>query len=293
MMADKRAYFKLDVGYMNNPKVLAVLDESPIAILLHVASIGYAAQHLTNGVVPVRALLRMTGATQADAEMLYAAGLWINGPTGGKAEVHDYLKHQRSAEEVKGLSEAGKRGARARWNAEANAGANANRIGDPDAEAIADSMRTPMPREEREEREEKKDVSAARATDATPGTGLALVSNERPDVDRLCDHLATRIEANGSKRPPITKGWRDAARLMLDRDGRSEQEVHGAIDWCQADDFWRSNVMSLPKLREKFDTLRLQAQRSNTATAAPRRGDINWDVAFERARQIDANGGIA
>ena len=50
---------------------------------------------------------------------------------------------------------------------------------------------------------------------------------------------------------------------MLDRDGRTEQQIHAAIDWCQADEFWRSNVLSMPKLREKYDQLRLQAQRRN------------------------------
>ncbi|MFF5790222.1 hypothetical protein ACFY8P_35280 [Streptomyces sp. NPDC012693] len=83
----------------------------------------------------------------------------------------------------------------------------------------------------------------------------------REDVERLCEHLADRIEENGSKRPTITKTWRDAARLMLDKDGRTEEQVHGAIDWCQDSGFWRSNVMSMPKLRDKYDTLRLQASR--------------------------------
>src|SRR5262249_55122202 len=41
----------------------------------------------------------------------------------------------------------------------------------------------------------------------------------RADVGRLCEHLADRIEANGSKRPVIGKRWHDAARLMLDLDG--------------------------------------------------------------------------
>jgi hypothetical protein len=54
---------------------------------------------------------------------------------------------------------------------------------------------------------------------------------------------------------------------MLDRDGRTEQEVHGAIEWCQGDEFWRANILSLPKLREKYDQLRLQAQRRSGSTS--------------------------
>jgi hypothetical protein len=92
----------------------------------------------------------------------------------------------------------------------------------------------------------------------------------REDVLRLCNHLADRIADNGSKRPSIGKGWYDAARLILDRDGRTEAEVHKAIDWCQDDEFWRSNILSMPTLRAKYDQLRLQAQS--------RRGSHNLSV---------------
>ncbi len=83
----------------------------------------------------------------------------------------------------------------------------------------------------------------------------------RPDVERLCARLADRIEANGCKRPAVGKKWRDAARLMIDRDGRTEQQITAAIDWCQDNEFWRSNILSMPKLREKYDQLRMQASR--------------------------------
>lgn len=111
---------------------------------------------------------------------------------------------------------------------------------------------------------------------------LALHEAPRPDVDRICQHLADSIEANGSKRPDIGKRWQDAARLMLDRDGRTEDEVHGAIDWCQADEFWRSNVLSLPTLREKYDTLRLQAQRKS-GTSRQQAEEAMWERAYARA----------
>lgn len=81
----------------------------------------------------------------------------------------------------------------------------------------------------------------------------------RPEIEQLCEHLADRIEANGSKRPSITKRWEDACRLMLDRDGRTTEQISYLIDWSQAHEFWKSNILSMPKLRDKFDQLRLQA----------------------------------
>jgi hypothetical protein len=90
----------------------------------------------------------------------------------------------------------------------------------------------------------------------------------RPEVDLLCNRLADAIEGNGSKRPPVGQAWRDAARLMLDKDGRSVEQVSKAIDWCQNDEFWRGVVLSMPKLRQQYDKLRLAAQRGGGARPA-------------------------
>lgn len=84
---------------------------------------------------------------------------------------------------------------------------------------------------------------------------------ERDDVNRICTHLRNRIVANGARKPNITKGWRDAARLLLDKDEIPEPEVHRMIDWCQDDNFWRGNILSMPKFREKYDTLKMHSSR--------------------------------
>lgn len=104
-------------------------------------------------------------------------------------------------------------------------------------------------------------------------------ADERPDVDDLCRHLADAIEANGSKRPTVTKRWRTSARLLLDADGRTPDQVRAAIDWCQADTFWRSVILSMPKLREKYDQIRLAAQRQQPGHAAPRPSTTDQRVA--------------
>ncbi|MFE2407028.1 hypothetical protein ACFXDE_01655 [Kitasatospora sp. NPDC059408] len=83
---------------------------------------------------------------------------------------------------------------------------------------------------------------------------------ERPDVEEACTLLADLVAANGTKRPNITKRWRDAARLLIDTDKVSLTDVLGAIRWSQNDEFWRSNILSMPKLRQKYPQLRLRAQ---------------------------------
>lgn len=117
----------------------------------------------------------------------------------------------------------------------------------------------------------------------------------RGDVERLCRRLADRIEANGSKRPNIGKRWHDAARLLIDNDGRTEQQVMAAIDWSQANEFWHRNILSMPKLREKYDQLRLAALAEQRKKATPGRQqetDDQFKRAMERikARKENANG---
>lgn len=97
-----------------------------------------------------------------------------------------------------------------------------------------------------------------KAKDSSPRRDL---NADREDIRRLCAHLADRLVAHGVNRPTIGKKWLDAARLMLDKEGRTEAQVHIAIDWCQDSEFWHPNILSMPTLRDKYEQLRLQAVR--------------------------------
>ncbi|MGP9682051.1 hypothetical protein [Brachybacterium sp. AOP3-A1-3] len=100
-----------------------------------------------------------------------------------------------------------------------------------------------------------------RGTEEQTSSSEVATAPIRPEIEALCTLLADLVEQNGSKRPTITQKWRDAARLMLDRDGRTPEQIAYLIRWAQADEFWRSNIQSMPKLRDKFDQLRLKAQQ--------------------------------
>jgi len=108
----------------------------------------------------------------------------------------------------------------------------------------------PRPQErEPSEREPVNETSSAIAADSVAA-----------DVVALCNHLADRIAENGSKRPTVTQRWIDSCRLLIVKDGRTPEQIRRCIDWCQDDEFWRANVMSMPTLRAKYDTLRLRAK---------------------------------
>lgn len=101
----------------------------------------------------------------------------------------------------------------------------------------------------------------------------------RLDVDQICSYLADKIEANGSKRPPITNAWRREARLLLDGDWPTPvnaDRVIAAIDWASAHPFWHQNILSMAALRKQWDRLRLgklaelkQPRRSNPVYRNP------------------------
>ena len=80
---------------------------------------------------------------------------------------------------------------------------------------------------------------------------------------KACNLLADLIESNGSKRPAVTDKWLIEMERLNRIDERSWEQITKAIEWCQADDFWRGNIMSPAKLRKQYDQLRLAAQRNS------------------------------
>jgi len=99
---------------------------------------------------------------------------------------------------------------------------------------------------------------------------------------RLVHYSVQTVAANqqqSGRRPHIGKLWRQSARYLLDIDGLCEDRVHAAIDWCQDDEFWRPNILSMSKLREKYVVLQAAARRRPGTSAAdplvPRSG--LWD----------------
>lgn len=83
------------------------------------------------------------------------------------------------------------------------------------------------------------------------------------EVHELCQHLADWIAKNGGRPPTVGALWLQACDRLIRIDGIPAEDVRGAIDWSQQNEFWRGNILSMPKLREKYDQLRSQAQRMN------------------------------
>lgn len=80
------------------------------------------------------------------------------------------------------------------------------------------------------------------------------------DEDSIHYKLAKKLYSNilnnnhGYKHPNL-QSWANDVRLMMERDNRTEEQITYLIDWCQKDSFWKTNILSPSKLREKFDQL--------------------------------------
>lgn len=81
---------------------------------------------------------------------------------------------------------------------------------------------------------------------------------------KLALYLFTKIQQNNPEHKDLTdyqkQKWADHIRLMIERDNRTPQQIHNMIDWCQADDFWKQNILSTDKLRKQYDTMRPKAK---------------------------------
>lgn len=90
------------------------------------------------------------------------------------------------------------------------------------------------------------------------------------EVDRLCELFSTLTRARtetpaSSSRYRVSVRWRIEMDRLLRIDGRSPLEVEQAIRWLDRDEFWSGVVLSVPKLRAKFDQLRATAKRKRPA----------------------------
>jgi hypothetical protein len=114
MTADPRTYIKLHDGMPDHPKVVGLSDA---AFRAYVELLCYCSRYLTDGDVPTQ-VVRKIAAAKIQSELV-AAGLAEESPKG--MAMHDYLEHQRSAEQAAEMRQkrqvAGKKGGEAKANA--------------------------------------------------------------------------------------------------------------------------------------------------------------------------------
>jgi hypothetical protein len=127
---------------------------------------------------------------------------------------------------------------------------------------------------------------------AKPKAGRKKISDApRPDVDALCNRLVELMIANECKPPTITQAWRDETRRMLDIDGRDFNKAMGLLEWSQKHWFWKPNIHSMKKFREKYDQMRQQANAEwerGTIPGQRANSDLGGAAHMERFRTRQA-----
>ena len=276
---DPRQFVRIAVDLPFGTKVNRLVDPV-VGVAAQVIAVCFAAQGFTDGHVPVNAV-RRSGIPDAVIKDMVAEGFWHDEhsdlsacsrcqvPKPNSIYVHDYLRHQRSAQQARDLTEkrraAGQASANKRW----------------------------APHREQQQEERAVVTKAAKAKGEE--------SPVRPEVEMLCNGLANFIARNDSKgrRPTPGKAWYDDMRKMLDIDGFTVDELKDVISWTQQHPKWSNWVKSPHKLREQLksdrnDLLGLMRKEGNK----PGRNDARVQNALNVADELDmefgdGDGGMA
>lgn len=87
--------------------------------------------------------------------------------------------------------------------------------------------------------------------------------------------------------------WAHEIRLMREQDGRTHNEICAMFDWANKDSFWRANVRSPVKLREKWEDLAVrrseQAARQGGSPAGASESDPRCEHVHEGGTRCEAN----
>jgi hypothetical protein len=126
-------------------------------------------------------------------------------------------------------------------------------------------------RQSREETENSSSEPKSSSDQEKTSNNFRLEENATPTPKATPSHEAQKLAAllSGEIRrnapefritPSQLRKWAVTADRMLRLDRRSYDQTVDVIRWCQADEFWHSNVLSMEKVREKFDTLVLKGE---------------------------------
>lgn len=112
----------------------------------------------------------------------------------------------------------------------------------------------------------------------------------------LSKDLFNRIKRNNDEaKEPNYQTWADDFRKLIELDGKSVDNVRLVIEWCQQDSFWKANILSAKKLRDKYDQLKVQSGKflnpgnQTTVTDEEMGGNDKYQQYLERKGLAAAN----
>jgi hypothetical protein len=269
-MASSWLFFKLHNGFPEHHKTLELSDK---AFRQLIEAWCYCSRNLNDGKLSKTQFFRLF--SPKSRKEVIDAGFVVNTEAG--YEMHDYTVHQESAHDVQirrsKRIDAGRLGGKAKAENLAKAS--------PDAKQTASKPVADIDVDR--DIDENKQTSSSDADASDPEE--PVFSDE---VEFLCQHLADHIARNGNKVGTIGVRWKQAADRLIRIDGYTEDQIRQVIDWSQQDEFWQGNILSMSKLREKFDQLKTkmlnERQRANDPVAHLTTSERRIKTNLERAQ---------
>ncbi len=104
--------------------------------------------------------------------------------------------------------------------------------------------------------------------DPNADTNKQIMSKKKFSDDdfKLAEWMLKKIQEVAPKTKANLDKWADTVRLMRKQDDLSHKEIQDVFIWANKDSFWRVNILSPSKLRDKF--AQLHAQMNNGSAAA-------------------------
>ncbi|WP_277630370.1 helix-turn-helix domain-containing protein [Atopococcus tabaci] len=90
-------------------------------------------------------------------------------------------------------------------------------------------------------------------------SGKPKYDDDSPYMELAKGLFAYIRKNNPEAKEPNLQIWADDMRKIVELDKRSVDSVKEVIRWCQTDNFWKGNILSARKLREKFDQLKVKS----------------------------------
>lgn len=155
-------------------------------------------------------------------------------------------------------------------------------FGEAYREALADPSPHPSPNSQSQSQSQIRTCSAP--AEAEP----AAVKPLPEQAIRLARLLADLMRQNDPKAriPRSLRKWEEDLDRLNRIDGRSWQEIERIIRWCQASEFWRSNVLSAGSLRRQFPRLLLDSKRGGKQAGQQDEDEIRKKRLAEKRRSI-------
>lgn len=143
---------------------------------------------------------------------------------------------------------------------------NATQLND-NCTAIEQQLNTLQEQKNKRTKENNKKNIVAFPTEKTTRPKFTIDSFEMLCVETL---IHSCLELYPNSKVPNTQAEKDKWAIDIDRmkrlDNRTEEDIRQALEFAINNTFWKSNIRSTKKFREKFETLLIQSEQNKSVS---------------------------